>query len=1119
MKPQHLLLCSALVTVHFVSAETGTTTPPPVPEPVIFRPDTRIDWGEYYCLRELCMQGDLPALQAKLSDGANKDVALFCAAQSHRTELVTALLQAGANVNSAPIQMCTPLYAAIGNKKLGECEGWAAVAAETKAYRGQAELVQLLLQAGANPNTCSSCDCIPPIVEAARSGDIATVEALLKSGADINSRDASGASALHWAIAHGRNNVVQYLLEHNAMTEVPTTRTNVCMVKCYDELDIKAGSTPLHIAAATANEIVVQQLLQAGAHVNTEDANGDTPFTAAAKCANVPIMQLLRQAGADINKTNKQGNNAFDSLNYRAQAQQVLLAIHYLTEIGVKPAATNPLTCASRGQNQSALRLLVEKGYRISPTDHSTEDSALTELIQPHRQAELTEEQIIACIDLLVQAGADVPAMGHTLLKHSICVGYEKVFTHLMKLGAPLRDPHNNTVTDLTKDTPFVRHPQGRLNILNSLKQNYPDIIEEERRNREIQSREAAIRAANSKLINAAFRGERDGVVQALQQGADVNYIDNFGRTALEQTLSFPQVKTAELLLQLGADPNLADKDGRLLIQKCKNTEILSLLVRYGAHINKQDKKGETCLHSVAAVNSELTACALSAGADPTIRDNNGCTALMKVRKTDPALFLLQAAPQTLLYADNSGNTALHHIAAKCGYCDNLTPAATDTLPTPETEAKICRNITGEVHGAEITHLLLKAGIDADSTNHLGQTALHLAAGQGNLPVVALLLSKGANARLIDKSGRSALSYAQQTGNKALEDLLRRHGAPDGPETAFLSAAVSGNTQEIDWLVQQGIDMTNEKGLGIEALCVAVLNGHADTAKYLILAGVDINGTGKSGRRILNIAVEQNNENAVRLAVQLGAKLKDGTHLPAEFDFRCRYGTALDEAAYRGNFGMVQLLAQLGCPIDHYTPTTAFAVFGGNTEIIRWLAANGAKTDASTRAGIDSPLCLAVDTQNTECIKLLLELGASTSGSNYSGPLSNAIRTCNAEHVRILLEAGADADSKDRYNQSLLHSAVCNNPPEVIELLIKHGADVNRRCNVNGRHTTPLINACRYRKEESPEIIHLLLRAGADPTIRDAAGKTALDYAQEKGFLQSAEILKQHTSSPHSTEM
>ena len=156
-----------------------------------------------------------------------------------------------------------------------------------------------------------------------------------------------------------------------------------------------------------------QQHLQAGAHVNTEDANGDTPFTAAAKCANVPIMQLLRQAGADINKTNKQGNNAFDSLNYRAQAQQVLLAIHYLTEIGVKPAATNPLTCASRGQNQSALRLLVEKGYRISPTDHSTEDSALTELIQPHRQAELTEEQIIACIDLLVQAGADVPAMGH----------------------------------------------------------------------------------------------------------------------------------------------------------------------------------------------------------------------------------------------------------------------------------------------------------------------------------------------------------------------------------------------------------------------------------------------------------------------------------------------------------------------------------------------------------------------------------------------------------------------------------------------------------------------------------------------------------------------------------
>jgi ankyrin repeat protein len=62
---------------------------------------------------------------------------------------------------------------------------------------------------------------------------------------------------------------------------------------------------------------------------------------------------------------------------------------------------------------------------------------------------------------------------------------------------------------------------------------------------------------------------------------------------------------------------------------------------------------------------------------------------------------------------------------------------------------------------------------------------------------------------------------------------------------------------------------------------------------------------------------------------------------------------------------------------------------------------------------------------------------------------------------------------------------------------------------VSGRFSTPLINAVRYRNEECPEIIQILLQAGANPKVRDAAGKTALDYAKEKGYTTIIQLLEE----------
>jgi ankyrin repeat protein len=72
----------------------------------------------------------------------------------------------------------------------------------------------------------------------------------------------------------------------------------------------------------------------------------------------------------------------------------------------------------------------------------------------------------------------------------------------------------------------------------------------------------------------------------------------------------------------------------------------------------------------------------------------------------------------------------------------------------------------------------------------------------------------------------------------------------------------------------------------------------------------------------------------------------------------------------------------------------------------------------------------------------------------------------------------------------------------LVRLLIDNGAHINAQNNLG---TTPLIFATMYNKRTS---VILLLEKGADKTITDNEGKTALDYASEKGFDEIVGLLE-----------
>jgi ankyrin len=113
--------------------------------------------------------------------------------------------------------------------------------------------------------------------------------------------------------------------------------------------------------------------------------------------------------------------------------------------------------------------------------------------------------------------------------------------------------------------------------------------------------------------------------------------------------------------------------------------------------------------------------------------------------------------------------------------------------------------------------------------------------------------------------------------------------------------------------------------------------------------------------------------------------------------------------------------------------------------------------------------------------------------------------------VEMLLDAGADieADELNCYGGKPLHWA-SEHEPATVELLLRRGAQIDAR-NVKPDSDffgmTPLImNAAQ--KNDCAAVTELLLRAGAQRDATDAKGKTALDYATERGHDKVAAVLR-----------
>ena len=121
----------------------------------------------------------------------------------------------------------------------------------------------------------------------------------------------------------------------------------------------------------------------------------------------------------------------------------------------------------------------------------------------------------------------------------------------------------------------------------------------------------------------------------------------------------------------------------------------------------------------------------------------------------------------------------------------------------------------------------------------------------------------------------------------------------------------------------------------------------------------------------------------------------------------------------------------------------------------------------------------------------------------YDSPdLHMAIENYDLDELQRLIDDRVNLEETDSEGSTALQHAVIWTNHEAVEQLLQNGAVVN---TTDDWGTTPLMNAVHYA--EDTDIAKLLLENGADPSLKDTAGKTAYDYAMEYRDKKHVELL------------
>ena len=720
------------------------------------------------------------------------DSALLCrAAEVGYHAIASMFVEAGVDVNATHLGT-SPLQLASRN--------------------GHDSIVLKLLCHGADPNSRSAKDPCKAIQLAASKGYTAVLKHVLHYDADIDVIDDTNRTTLHLASTIGHQEIVKLLLEKRPYTVAKDSN----------------GQTALHLASLNGHSETVKLLtdviLPPG--IDTTDTLGSTPLILASKNGHLAVVELLLDKGANMDQTDDEedGHTALYHATFNGHEKTAELIAYKAKGTAIQDISKVLLLSAQKG-----FYLVCEICIgRIPKEDVDSKDNNRHTAL--HYAAENGHVNIVS---LLVEHGARVNLKADedsTLLALAVSAGRGLVVEPLLEAGADasVRIDGRTLLAELawvSGDT------DGNADAFHALLKAHfkPDELDDDGSS----ALHLAATNGNVKIVQTLLEGAaslflRDGtlwtplhraanvnrveVAQLLiDQGANLLIGDYNDWTCMHVAAMKGNVSVIEVLLQ--AAPSLLirrSRDGRTPLHFAYNDiHSTMFLLAYKVDVNAVSDTGTTALMFAAEVgNVEVVELLVSQNACVSLQDSLGMTALHYAARrgyTKVAQKILAQDIRVVNEQDNSGNSALHTTISE-----------------------------GEPH---FTKMLLEVwpSININLKNREGNTPLLLAVIEGLDCFVELLLMSGADTGPRNEKGVTALLAAVSKKTKSTLNVLLQSGSLDdvnegGGEfpTALHEAALHGELEVMEQLLERGADVNAEGGLYNAALQAAATGGWDD---------------------------------------------------------------------------------------------------------------------------------------------------------------------------------------------------------------------------------------------------------------------------------------------------
>jgi len=379
----------------------------------------------------------------------------------------------------------------------------------------------------------------------------------------------------------------------------------------------------------------------------------------------------------------------------------------------------------------------------------------------------------------------------------------------------------------------------------------------------------------------AANKGNVEIVNYLISKGADINYEDSLGTTALALAASGGQKNIAvyDAFFKAGLDPKKKYKDGVTLLLMAipydKDLSLTNYFISKGLSLKDTDKDGNTPFN-YAARTGDLNLLKTLIEKGIKYNDNALIFAAQGSRRDSNPIEVYQYLIETLklkpTVVSTDGETVLHILATKPKQTEIINyfiAKGVDVNKADKEGNTVLIKAATARDNTEALELLLPKVKDVNIQNAKGETALTMAVKSGTPKAVEILLNNGTDAKIVNKEGYNLGAYLVQSYRPQMNR---------GPEGASKQDPFAA---KMKLLQDKGLDLTAPQKDGSTLYHFALLKNDLTLLKKLANLNIDVNAKNKEGLTALHKAAMISKDDVIlKYLISLGAK----NDIKTEFD-------------------------------------------------------------------------------------------------------------------------------------------------------------------------------------------------------------------------------------------